>query len=307
MLKELLMNNRILAFIFTKDRPMQLSALLTSFNRNADGMFLPFIFYKVSNESYRSNYYKAMDEFKNTSIHAEEEYDEKDIVKVNGLSPNKISYLKLACDEANNHGNGLICIFTDDCIYYRKEDISPKEIQELFIEKPELLSFSFRLGKNTILQDYTTGRLQAPLSKYSTSKNNPKFIYWDWRDYWWANNYGYPFAMDGCCYRAYDVLYYTAKISVDNFRSWEGVLSGEANRENISQKYLSSPKKSCVVNIPANSMQWPPLHHSKKIEISSEKLNEMFSEGWRIDLDAMNFSKIIGSHQEIELKFKKVI
>lgn len=66
---------------------------------------------------------------------------------------------------------------------------------------------------------------------------------------------------------------------------------------------LQYAEHSCLVGIPHNRVQ--DQYPNKNAGGSAKKLNARFLAGDRIDLEAMDFSNVIGVHQEIPYRFKK--
>src|SRR5690606_507729 len=97
--------------------------------------------------------------------------------------------LELLSDEKYD----LSAMITDDCLFYRSNGISYKDIEELLNRS---VCYSFRLGKNTVVQNYVTGQL-TPLPKFHEYKGH---LYWDFRNMHPLMNFGYFYTQDGGVY-----------------------------------------------------------------------------------------------------------
>ena len=284
------------AFIFTKDRACQLHLLLESFRRNAPGLFRPYILWKASTVEYLRGYQQLM-----RSV---------DLIPLGTTWDTEVRHVRehfLDAMRWSRQCNNLFCIWTDDCIFYRPlMRVTASDVERAMDDRT--ICFSFRLGLNTIVQDYRTGRLQRQLNDWSGICNGDgeRIIHWPWRNYADTDNYGYPIAMDGCCYRPEDLLELSEAWEFDTFRTWEGASNGPPRRDKIKKPLMASFDTSCVINNPSNSMQWPPLAAGHLFPFSAEDLNRKYLDGYVIDLDGFDFSDVRGCHQEFPLKFRKI-
>lgn len=282
------------AFIFTKDRACQLRLLLESFHRNCPGLFRPCVLWKTSNNEYKAGYQKL---FRDSVVPRNTEWD----MEVRHVREHFVEAM-----HTSRQRGALFCIYTDDCIFFRQCKAKVEDIERGL--DTDTICFSFRLGFNTTIQDYRTGYRQPPLTNWTAvqrGQDGPTLVWWKWRQYGDTLNYGYPIAMDGCCYRPEDLLALTEGWDFDTFRTWEGSSNGPPRRDKIKKPAMCCFDASCVVNVPANSMQWPPLAAGSFHPYSAEDLNRRYLDGWVIDLDAFDFSGVQGCHQEFPLKFKK--
>lgn len=286
---------KLTAFVFTRNRASQLRLLLRSLEKNCPQLFTPYILWRADNERHLRGYSKL-----------QQEAWVKDMqpIWVSETRPVKDEFL--AAMKVAAHDSKILTIYTDDTVFFRNFKADAEDVVACF-DSPEVLSFSFRLGNNTVVQDYATGRRQRHPIDVTYGHVGPEDVcIWNWKGQPPFDNYGYPFAMDGCAYRALDLIQVTQPLQFSSFRAWEGTLSNVPHRQSVQQSIMVSPVHSCVVNIPANSIQDPPLHHSPKISISAEELNERYLANEVIDLDAMELDSIVGAHQEIAYRFRKL-
>ena len=264
-------------FIPSKDRGCQLHLLFRSIKENCN-IFYPSVLAKISNEEFQAGYDKAIQVISNRLI--QEEDIRKDFLHF--LEHNK-----------------YICMSTDDTVVYRKLDTSYDEIDQL-MQDEDIWCLSFRLGLNTIVQDYSTGRLQPKLEYYEEVGN---WIKWPWRSYDENDNYGYVGGQDFVLYRCSDLLSYLKDYEFTTLRSVEAYISNKC-RPRIKREYMASPKQSIAVNIPLNNMQVPYIDNPSQHQISPEQLNQKFLEGFEIDLEKIMQEEVKGCHQNILIQWK---
>lgn len=283
---------KITAFIPSKNRSCQLQLLLSSFERNCPQLFSPYILYRATEPAYKEGYERL-----------KQERVGRDALWIDETTEPIYKQFRDAIEFSDYMGRSF-CIFTDDCVFYRPCHVAPTQVDKAFDNAT--LCFSFRLGFNTIVQDYSTGRLQPALRDYEKFPMGlTDAIRWRWDEYRDTDNYGYPFAMDGCTYLPQDLLEWTDGWKFDSFRTWEGASNGPPRRDRIKKRYMASFAESCVLNIPANSMQFPKLDSGRFYPADAKELNDKYLDGYVIDLDAFDFTNVQGCHQEHPFYFCK--
>ena len=274
------------AFVFTKDRACQLHLLLSSCAKNAPGMFRFEVLWKASHPVYEKGYALAQNLWPGVSFLPEE-------------IPLKHHFLDVI--RRAGERSGSLCLFTDDCVFYRRAEFGPASVLSL-LEDPEVLTFAFRLGHNTVVQNYQTGQLQPPLVPDLLWDN--RFPVWQYARYHFSDNYGYPFGMDGHVFRCRDLERLTEPMEMPTFRAWEGALHLPEHRDRESARLMACPELSYVLNIPRNSVQSDPcpagVHHPSDLL----DLNDCFLRGMEIDLDSMDFSGVRSSHLELPWRLR---
>jgi hypothetical protein len=105
-------------------------------------------------------------------------------------------------------------------------------------------------------------------------------------------------SMDGHVYWREDVLPFLKSYKFANPNDIEYDLSS------IIRPRLRFAEHSCLVGIPNNVVSVSTGNRS--MQRSAKDLNELFLDGYRIDLDTMDFSDVRSVHQDIEYRFKKV-
>ena len=68
---------------------------------------------------------------------------------------------------------------------------------------------------------------------------------------------------------------------------------------------MTAPLHSCCVSLPHNRVSVSSVCPAGSNPAwQPDALREAYLAGWRIDLEAMDFSAVVGAHQEIPLNFK---
>ena len=197
--------NLIPLFIASKDRPTQLKLLLESIERNAPDFFQINVLYSGSLYSYQLGYRKLQSEVSN--VNWIEEKTDWQYGRENSSTPLNIQrkngvFIEQFYDFLEANKDDVFCLMVDDNIVYNKVPISPDDARNALDEKT--FSFSFRLGRNTTIQNHLDGQPQLPLN---IEKESGEFIKWNWHNY--NNNftdYAFPFSWDGVIYRTKNVL-----------------------------------------------------------------------------------------------------
>jgi len=177
-----------------------------------------------------------------------------------------------AFGEAMESVDEHVCFFCDDDVMFREPD-------PLFIPpngNPPFVGYSLRLGINT---SYNYMR-SCPQSQSTGS-------------------YAYLFSLDGTIYRTADVLRWIKGETFCNPNELEHKIAAKIHGNGV----LAFSGHSCVVSIPANVVTDWPKGNRHAASHSAEKLNQRYLAGARIDLEAMDFSNVVGCHQEIEYCF----
>lgn len=271
-------------FIFTKDRACQLRLLLESIDRNATNVFHHNILWKASSDEFRRGYELVMKEYPQANWIEECLPIKDEFLKVIGLAGER---------------GGTLTIFTDDCIFYRKEMIEPAVVKAALDTS---LTVSFRYGFNTVIQNYLTGERQPPLRNYEL-KNG--LVEWDYRSYHYTNNNGYPFGEDGHVFLTSDLVKWVEITNMKTMRDLEGGMSLPKNRDFQNRTKISCYPHSLVINNPANSVQSDPTPSGTRHPLDLSATNAQFLGGKVIDLDAIDFSDVCSCHYEFRLTFRE--
>ena len=200
-----------------------------------------------------------------------------------------------------------IMFMTDDDIVYRqtpKSDIWPTI--KISMEKMNLFTVSFRLGTNTFVQDqYFNTRCMVP---DAVIQSEELIRTWDWRKQELNNSFAYPFSLDGHIFRKHEVEIISSRVSERDAQDYYNPNSLEGKGQHYLEKlpnYMGCFENSYVVNTPINRVQETCTNKAGQyFEHPAEILNQRLLDGDRLILDAMDFSTVIGCHQEINLCWK---
>lgn len=261
------------SILFSKDRACQLDGCVRSIRENLPFVQRVVVVYVASNQEFQAGYDKL-----DTSL--------MELVQETDIRSDWFYNISRLSD--------LVYLSTDDTFVFRRAPESPEW-------HANWLAFSCRLGLNTTLQNYSTGQHQPPLTHYEYHTENQ--IQWPWVQRRPTENYGYASAMDATIYSR-DTLLEISQFEWNTLRGWEGTLA--VDRRTILGKWpmMASYTHSVAVNLPTNNIQ-PDLYAGTKYPVDPQTLNQKFLDGEYIDIHKMDFSNIIGAHQEIELCFSR--
>lgn len=253
--------------IFSRNRAMQLDALLRSIYQFAPRLFSEIhVLYRADPE-YDSAYRLLIPT--HSGIHFIRQTDLKQET-LHALSGDLASFLG------------------DDDVFYGPVDPS---VTDWLTE--EILCFSLRLGKNTTYC-YSLDQTQE-FDNFETLRNGD-VLRWKWREA--PCDLGYPFSIDGHVFRVPELKEALAGMSFNN----PNELEDQWRHTPTSREYMACYAQSRLVGIPANIVQqtYPNRHeHGSTLE-----LNELFLAGQRIDLERMNFD-VRSAHAPIPFVFRK--
>lgn len=266
------------AICYSKDRASQLRLLLDSIHKNAPNVFNVNVLYQATNRNFLDAYNKLINEniLPNINWVQEQEFKVQNI----SLLESDLSYT---------------CFFTDDDIIY--QPINEQEIANCLENDDDVFCFSLRLGKNiTVCYTQNSGNVLIPLEESDT------IVKWDWTVHYM--DFGYPLSVDGHVFRTDDIKSLSNKVPYVNPNTFEAALQ---IFDNYPKTKMAAFVHSKLVNTPVNIVQ--NVFQNRKGEkygISTEELNKKYLNDEVIDYDAIDFSNIIGCHQELKLPFKKI-
>lgn len=274
------------AVIFSKNRAARLDLCLSSLLLNCNifkKIIVIYDYYEQDEYSYR----KLISDYRD----CKHIIFRREVLKLN-------EEFVYAC---NNLENPYVSFITDDTVFYRYCDIQAEDIVKVFDGKT--MTFSLRLGLNTIIQDYRTGEEQQPL--FNTVELDKDIIKWNYTKYYPLMNYGYPISLDGHIYERDEIQKLIECIAINNLRDFEGKLClSQRDLYNRRKPNMCSLKHSVCVNIPVES-SLGGLHHSNNLGTSTETELINYSKGMTLDLSSGDFSNIQGCHQEVRIGWRK--
>jgi hypothetical protein len=260
----------ISCLVFSRNRPMQLDALLRSIETHAQAL------YGETTVLYRSD----------SPMHA---LAYLDCLKAHPRveSQRQSSSFELDLREWFDRSSGdWIGFHCDDDLFYRSPLVEP-------LPAADELCYALRLGKNTTFCHPLGVEQQVPTALEVCGA--PWF--WPAADH----DFGYPFSLDGHIYRRSSIGALLAELRFDSPNDFEhrGQL---LMREPGWPKLIHAPYRSCVVSVPANRVNDGYANPcSDNPDWQPANLTVRFLAGERIWPERMDFSDVHGAHQEIPL------
>lgn len=271
--------------IFSKDRAMQLHALLESIQLYASDVYTNIsILYKYSNNEYKSGYDLLKTRFPNCNF----------ILETN-FWDNVKHYLERV-------DTMYLSFLVDDIIIFNK--IIKTNIVDFF-NLPNTLSYIPGVGTNTKLS--LTADLLFEPPKFN--KFNDIFL-WEWKLVDNIGEFSCSFMLTGNIYKTSAFLDYfnLIKIRFTNPNSLEELLQCIVQKQYKSHlpNLCGCDKFSALVHSTNNRVQNTHKNlHGLVFPFEQQTLNNRYLDGDVINILAYDFQSVIGLHHELELQFKK--
>jgi hypothetical protein len=268
--------------IFSKDRPLQLDALLCSFAlhcQDADNIELN-VLYKTSDAFLESLYRELACDYPRIQFVAEQNF-KNDVIRL--------------LQESD-----YILFLVDDTLFVRSFYLT--EIASHLRETPDTLGFSLRLGKNTVYCHHADTGMPLPEFR-PVSKRIQKYSWWNacW-------DFGFPLEVSSSVYRAEDLVPLLRELAFSGPNNMEMQLDSQKSKLTKHQ-YLSCYERSVAFSAPLNKVQTVGECRAGENESYSPAfLGRLFREGRRIDVFTYAGLLPNAPHVEVELAFceKKV-
>jgi hypothetical protein len=265
--------------VFSKDRALQLHALLSSYSEKVSSPAPLYIFYHTSTPRHQKAYAEVMEIFSH-----------------------QFKFIKQS--SADSFRSDLLTILdtlSADKIFFLVDDL-------LFIENVDLSDFTkfntddyvptLRMGLN-LTEAYTIKKKQ-PLPDFITVPNgDDNKIFWRWND--GIHGWSYPLSLDGHFFCAQEIKAITRLIGFSAPNSYEDRL--QKFRRFFLFRMGVGYKKSKIVNIPCNKVQ----NANKNIcgNIHQDDLLERWLTGYQMNYRALYGVMNTGAHQEIPFELIK--
>jgi len=266
--------SEINAVIFSKDRAIQLHALLSSFFDTKIGECGAVVIYVASTEAHKKAYDEVAIIFQKRVKFVEEV-----------LFP---SFKSCLVHTVSGFSSGKVFFLVDDILFTEMVDYQ-------FLSSLDLAEtiFSLRMGEH-LTYSYVLASKQ-PLPKSLEFKKD--YLTWKWRE--GLFDWGYPLSVDGHIFSIPEVLLWSIHLKYSSPSSFEGSL--QRLRSIYLFKRGMSFRKSRLVNIPANRVQ------SEVDNFHGLVHQDDLLQKWNDQL-AINHSKFIGwnnysVHQEADFEF----
>ena len=269
-------------FIPSMDRAAQLLLLLRSLDKNAKGLFFPYIMYRYTNKEFSKGYSLVKKIYPNVSWQEEEDC-RKHLYEF-------------------YERNKIIGLFSDDCVFYRKTDLSEREIIKILSDE-KIWSFQFRLGLNIDVRDYVVNQkaiLPEHLLKYD------KYILWNYREIDRLETWGFESSFDGCLFRTANVIWLANNGSFNKICLYETMITNNGRRDlpyALNKPFMTAPLQSCVFAQQINVTHNYGHRTNNKFNMDKKYLNDKLLMGTEIDLESLSLD-IRSTHDEIPFTFK---
>lgn len=258
------MSAPIHALIFSRDRAMQLDALLRSAVLRS-----PYASASVLTPNGDAAYRQVFEDHSDIGWHNE---------GTRGFEKLTREWIGL-CAEAG----ARVAFHSDDEVWFRG-------VPEGLLESDEVIMF--RQGRNTTFCHPLDCVQSIPAG----------FPRWQWRSA--EHDFGYPLSLNATVYHATDLLP-LLNFPFSDPNQLEAGLACQA-RNSFNREWCVAPEHSCTVSLPHNVTSKSSNNpRGGNPEWQADALTAKYLDGWRIDLDAMDFTDITAAHQEVPLVFCK--
>lgn len=261
--------------IFSKDRACQLELLLRSmkfyFKEFSESKIN--VLYTYSNDKFKEGYEKLF------KIHNDENI--KYIKEVKKFKEHVLLLLDL--------NNPYTVFFVDDIVFKNEFTINCKQFK-LFAMNDEILCLSLRL------HPYLTYCYSARIRMNKPNFDSNLIFKWIGQ----SGDYGYPMSLDGHFFRTLEFSALSKVLDYYNPNSYESMLAGYP----LNRLKMICFEESIIVNNPINKVQ--NFNNNVHGNITADYLNDVFLNGYIIDLENFKGFKNISCHQEIEIILMKL-
>ncbi|KRF18682.1 hypothetical protein [Paenibacillus sp. Soil787] len=271
---------QIAGIVFSKDRAMQLDAVLQSLRLRCgdfEGVDMK-VLYITSDIAHEEQYVQLMKMHPSVQFIREHDFKQQ-------LLSNIAHY-------------PFVFFMVDDCMFVKPFLL--EEVVSAMDAHPDVLVFSFRLGRNTIYcySMHTPQRL--PIFQELDSG----FVKFHWAS--GEYEFGYPLEVSSSIYRTKDLFALLAELPFHNPNMLESQLAHQAWKYAGSLGFALSNNVSLAFCNPLNMVQH--LFNNRagaNADYSINELSRLFQQGYRIDVDHYFDFVTVACHQEVELCFTK--
>ncbi len=256
--------------VFSKDRPLQLHALLESYRDLVSNPAPLTVLFRASDEGYRAGYAEVAQANRDVAFVEEDNFRADLIGLMDRLDARAMFFL------------------VDDIVFTRPVDLVDYGAADLALFVPAL-----RLGPN-VRRSYTRDRA-TPTPQF-TPLGEAK-LRWRWSE--GINDFGYPLSVDGNLFATDEMAVMVKTVAYRSPNTFEDALQAfmplYRDREGICYSH------SCIVNIPINKVQNDNANRSGELEVSW--FLEQWRKGLKLDVRRLYGFENISPHQEVELGF----
>jgi len=258
--------------VFSRNRPIQLHALLSSLREFATGEYRVRVLHR-----YDGDYVAPLKEVR--ELHRDVEFIDE--------SKFREQVIELVTSSTEH------CAFLVDDIIF-KESFEVERVTRVLQENPSILCFSLRLGLHLDYCFPTDSKMRIPNGNVMD-----EMFAWQWKGA--SYDWGYPLSVDGHVFRRDQILDLTKLIPFKNPNEFEAALQFVAGQ--IELPHCVSFVRSPLLNVPMNRVQ--DEFKNRCLDISAEELNEAWISGKEIDRSRLISYINHGAHEPINLSFKE--
>jgi len=294
----------IQAIIFSKDRPLQLHATLASFALNAtDAAIVQIhVLCKASNEAYARGYALVAEELAGQlQINWVQESDFKvDLLAVmqepRSSSRRRRLWDRLTLRHPRLRSDHLLFLVDDNLFIH---PFRLQEIADTLCAHPDAIGFSLRVGRNTT--SCYSMQCEQPLPAFEPA---PPGLSFQWSGQ--VGDFGYPLEVSSSVYRSADLIPLLRSLPYNNPNRLEQGLSAASGLFKRRLPTLLCFEQSVAFCAPVNKVQSVLDNRSgAQEEYSSEALNTLFLDGYRVTVSALSKFVPSAAHVEIELPLSR--
>lgn len=273
------LSNGVTCLIFSKDRPIQLFALLETMCIHVKSQSTIKIIYFASNE-YQKKAYSEL-----------ESHFHKLFFDINFIEESN-SFKKTLLDVVDSVSTKSIYFLVDDILF-----IKPVNFDVISKIDPLRFIVSLRLGRN-IIKSYTTGKRKSP-PKFIPAKFSLDLNQFDWFES--GNEWADPWSLDGNIFSTKEVALLSKISDFSGPNSYEIALK-TFNDFMLSRQGLCFDS-SRIINLPVNKVQIEV--NNKSGDLSAEFLFEKWQSGFKMDISYFLNYTPESPHEEHVISFVK--
>lgn len=255
------LNSLLSGMVFSKDRPLQLHALLTSYYKRVKNPVPLTVLYTTSNSEIEGFY----SDLKNLFLDRQVVF-----IKEEDFRRQVLNWLHVT-------NSDRVFFMTDDAIFLDELDLN-----DSLLFNPIEYIFTLRYGMDLdYCYAYNMKQKLPSLRKYEEISS--KFYTWRWNENFDSPDWSYPLSVDGNVYYRDEIL---AMCSNINFKSPNSLEMGMQ----VFSDYFLNRKGVCfekvkMINIPCNRVQ-NEVNNRTLQYFSTQDLLDVWKQGKRIDIDA---------------------
>ncbi len=308
----LVVQEMITGLIFSRDRALQLEAMLNSFFLQvADASMVRMsVLYRVSSARHQSQYDQLERLFKGRVGFVPETNFRRQVLAILDATSGANAVTARARLSAAFRRRGpatvqprptapdYVLILVDDSLFIRTFSVSAAA--RALASNVDVAGFSLRLGSNTIFS-YAFSRLQS-LPEFSRVDGG--FLKFNWTEA--DGDFGYPLELSSSFYAMETMLRLLKHIKFNNPNVLESQLSLVAPRLRRTLPMLLCHEHSVAFSAPLNRVQQVYENRAgASSELSTESLAALFEQGQRINVRVLNGFSPTACHQEVAPAFER--